>query len=242
MDYLQRIILQILLVLIILILFYIKSDEPQISEKTTISLNLVILLPVVHFTYLAILIFLINPNFNISYYVSIGVSTLIFLVIPIFYLFKHGWTWRDLGLIRNIQNRPIAIISITGYLIFGVLRYFLLAPVDFSALMLVIYFFTNAFFEELLYRGIFLSALEGHIVGNRLLLIQTLVFTTIHIPANLSIYFSNGDEIALILAFTFQFLHGLIFGLVYLKTRSVWISIILHYLSNWMGAWLFLIF
>jgi membrane protease YdiL (CAAX protease family) len=134
------------------------------------------------------------------------------------------------------------VVSIAAYLIFGVMRYFLIDPVEFSVFWLVVYFFTNAFYEELLYRGIFLSSLEDHITENRLLLIQTLVFTAIHIPANLGVYFTDGDLIAMILAFTFQFLHGMIYGFVYLRTRSLWISVVLHYLTNWMGAWLFLIF
>ncbi|MFX1477160.1 MAG: type II CAAX prenyl endopeptidase Rce1 family protein [Promethearchaeota archaeon] len=33
-----------------------------------------------------------------------------------------------------------------------------------------------------------------------------------------------------------QLLMGISFGLIYLKTRNLWVSVICHYLGNWLRA------
>jgi membrane protease YdiL (CAAX protease family) len=99
---------------------------------------------------------------------------------------------------------------------------------------LLLLFYSNAFLEEITFRGFIQTKLEQAVAQKKALIYQAILFMLIHIPANIMRFNLDGNIARFFWNFAFQFVHGLIFGLVFLKTRNIWASVICHYLNNWM--------
>ncbi|MFX1507565.1 MAG: CPBP family intramembrane glutamic endopeptidase [Promethearchaeota archaeon] len=56
-----------------------------------------------------------------------------------------------------------------------------------------------------------------------------------HIRSNIYQFLQYSDFWNFIIYFLFQTVHGFVHGFLYCKTRSIYPSIIVHYLTNWMG-------
>jgi membrane protease YdiL (CAAX protease family) len=83
--------------------------------------------------------------------------------------------------------------------------------------------------EETVFRGYLLTGLNTVWGKWRALLVMTIVFGLFHLPA----YAENGMQSAtLTLAIVLASLFGLLFGLVYLRTGSLWLPVSLHFTWN----------
>jgi membrane protease YdiL (CAAX protease family) len=72
--------------------------------------------------------------------------------------------------------------------------------------------------EELVFRGLMISSLEGAMKKPIAVLITAILFSVVHLPS--------------LIALGYTFLLGLILGFVYIKTKSLFPCIILHMLFN----------
>lgn len=204
-----------------------RSENPRKEYIEAVIYTLIVIL------YLAINIFVLY-GFSDSFYIALGFSTVIFLLIPLIYvLYRDHWTSKDLGISYKVKSRWVVIASIIIYTYFGFTN---TLTAEISWYLLLIYFYSNAFLEEFLFRGVIQSKLERAIGQKKAIIFQALLFMSIHIPVNSFHFFLDSDFIRLFSAFGFQLINGIIFGMIFLKTRNIWISVICHYLSNWFGA------
>ena len=203
-----------------------NSENPRKEIIEVVMYTLIVIL------YLTVDIFILS-RLN-DFFFILGFSTVIFLLIPLIYvLYRDHWTSKDLGISYKVKSRWVVIASIIIYTYFGFTN---TLTAEISWHLLLIYFYSNAFLEEFLFRGVIQSKLERAIGQKKAIIFQALLFISIHIPVNSFHFFLDGDFIRLFSAFGFQLINGIIFGMIFLKTRNIWISVICHYLSNWFGA------
>lgn len=204
-----------------------RSEKPRKETKETTIYTLVVII------YLTLDIFFFR-RFIHFLYIVLGFSSIIFLLIPFFYTrYRDHWTSKDLGVISKIKAPSIVIASVIFYTYFGYANT-LTAIIPWY--LLLIYFYSNAFFEEFLFRGVIQSKLERAIGQKRALIFQAFAFMAFHVPVNIFNYFLDGNLLRLFSAFGLQLINGAIYGLIFMKTRNLWISVICHYLNNWLGA------
>ncbi|MBY9014697.1 MAG: CPBP family intramembrane metalloprotease [Candidatus Lokiarchaeota archaeon] len=236
--------LAILLILILILLAkfigtyptpFPHSENPATEKKEVIILCFLMLI------YLSFFIYLLSPYFismfGDSYIIGVIFGTFINFLIPFIYVvYKNKWTSRDLGLNSKVRSWSVGIISISSYLLLGFYSFFRSEPIELYWYSLLLLLYSNAFLEEFLFRGIVQSKLERSVGQKRAIIYQGVLFMLIHIPANLIRFTIDGNLVRFFWSFGFQLLHGVIYGLVFLKTRSLWPAVICHYLTNWAGA------
>lgn len=87
------------------------------------------------------------------------------------------------------------------------------------------------FVEELVYRGFGLNMLSKFLSGAMANIVQSLFFAAVHIPAYFIHWYCNGifsltEMIAQVIT---AFIWGLVFGIVFRKSKSIWPSAIIHF-------------
>lgn len=200
--------------------------------------------------FLTVSIFVLNPFFTsigIDYFfISILLTTILFVIIPIIITkYDDNWPMHNLGFSlrsMNLDQKKLIIIAIVGYLGYGILRIIFLPPNYFYWWVIALMLYSNAFIEEFFNRSFIQSRLESLYGPKKALFWQTVLFTIIHIPSNIMRYQLNPDIGELIIYFLFQAIHGTIYGILFWKTRSIYPSILVHFLTNWMGPLFFLFF
>lgn len=222
----------------ILLLFLIKevgeypappphSEVPRKEYIETVIYTLIVI------SYSVVNIFFLDRLAD-SFCIELCFSTIIFLLIPLVYVRNRDhWTSKEFGIASKVKSRRIVIISIISYTYFG---FFNTLTFEISWFVLLIYFYSNAFLEEFLFRGIIQSKLERACGQNKAIIFQAFLFMLIHIPVNSSHFYLDSNYTRFFSAFALQLINGIIFGLIFLKTRNIWIPVICHYLNNWLGA------
>ena len=212
-----------------------RVENPRKEIKETIFLWMVGLIWIISYVFL--IGFFLSPFIGDTYFIGLIVGSIFGLFIPIlFVVYRIKWTLKDFGIINKVESWTIVICSVTGYLALGIYSFFRLEPIETSWLSLLLLFYSNAFLEEFFYRGIIQSKLERAIGQKRALFYQAILFTIVHFPANIARLIYGGNILFFIWNFGFQFLHGLNYGIIYMKSRNLFPSVICHYLTNWMGA------
>jgi len=183
--------------------------------------------------YFFLSIFILSPLVY-SFYIQLGISTIILLLIPLIYTrYRDNWTIKDYGINSKIRNWWVVFFSILIFLYKGCLN---TLTEDISWYLLIIFFYSNVFLEEFLFRGVIQSKLERALGQNKTIFYQGILFMLIHTPKYIFDLSVNGNYLWFILKFGLQLFNGIIFGLIYMKTRNIWISVICHYLNNWFGS------
>jgi membrane protease YdiL (CAAX protease family) len=83
-------------------------------------------------------------------------------------------------------------------------------------------------FEEVCFRGVFLTMLLRKYGQNRAIFYSALAFGAAHIFA----LFAGGNLVTIAAQVIWAFLFGLFYGYIFVKTGSLWPSMIIHWLSN----------
>ncbi|MFX0150635.1 MAG: lysostaphin resistance A-like protein [Candidatus Hodarchaeota archaeon] len=136
----------------------------------------------------------------------------------------------------NKNQQYIILIVFISYFGYGILRILFLEPLEeFWWFIILLMLYSNAFVEEFFGRAFIQLKLERIYGINHALIFQTIFFVLIHIPSNFYRYLQYPDFLSLIIFFLFQTVHGFVYGVLYWKTRSIYPSVIVHYLTNWMG-------
>lgn len=204
-----------------------SSENPR-KEKIEVGTFTLIAL-----FYFSLDLFIISPLVY-SFYIQLGISTIILLVIPLIYTrYRDNWTIKDYGITSKIRNWWVVFFSILICLYIGYLNTFI---EDISWYLLIIFIYSNVFLEEFLFRGVIQSKLERAIGQNKSVFYQGILFMLIHTPKYIFDLSVDGNYLWFILKFGLQLFNGIIFGLIYMKTRNIWISVICHYLNNWFGS------
>ena len=153
---------------------------------------------------------------------------------PIFFPLHKGW-WKDLLfgflLIAIVLSLFFLLEVRAGWLVLDGWNWQVL-PFDVFLRTVWVGLLVNvgvAIGEETVFRGYLLTGLNTVWGKWRALLVMTIIFGLFHLPA----YVENGmQSVTLTLAIVLASLFGLLFGLVYLRTRSLWLPVSLHFAWN----------
>lgn len=94
----------------------------------------------------------------------------------------------------------------------------------------------KCFSRRIFLQGIYPIEIRTRIWSKKALIYQGVIFTLVHIPAKTIQFSIDGNLILYLGSFCLVFLYGIIYGLIYMKTRNLWASVICHYLTNWAVA------
>lgn len=176
------------------------------------------------------------PSWLLSYIGNAMVSVVITLI-PVLILFLIlGYGFKEIGLKPKYMMLTGLLIGIS--IIWGLPFNIITAgPLHQLLIIYVVHIFINGLQEELFYRGFILPRLE-RLLKNPLaaLVITSIIFNTIHIPQQLY----NGDSIIRVILnpFSTVFPSGLLWGYLYLRTRSVVPGILWHTSFGILGIYL----
>jgi membrane protease YdiL (CAAX protease family) len=155
-----------------------------------------------------------------------------YVLIPVLYLkLVRKWTLRDFGFRKPVEgSRSIIIFSIALFALAGALPLVNSAFTPAPFIMIVFALVQPAFFEEFFFRGVIQGNLERFTGQNRAWIYGGLLFGIAHVLPN---YYVGGlDFFSGIILFITQVISGWIFGILYMKTRSLWPGIVAHFLTN----------
>ena len=62
------------------------------------------------------------------------------------------------------------------------------------------------------------------------------MFGLVHVVFDATMLLAIGGALVVIMAVLLQTLAGWLFGIVYMKTRSLWPGMVSHYLANWLPS------
>ena len=160
------------------------------------------------------------------------ITALPYILIPVLYLrLIKKWELKDFGFCKPVPNsRAVIIFTVIVFAISGTLP---LLNSDFTplpVLMLIFALWQPAFIEEFFFRGIIQGRLERVIGQNKAWIYGGILFGLVHVTTN---YFVVGfDLVSGIIQLIMQIIAGWIFGILYMKTRSLWPGMFAHFLTN----------
>jgi uncharacterized protein len=160
------------------------------------------------------------------------ITAIPYILIPVWYLkFLKGWMLQDFGFRKPIPNsRAIIIFAAILFTIAGALPLSSSGFTPLSVLMLIFALWQPAFIEEFFFRGIIQGKLERVVGQNKAWIYGGILFGLIHIPVN---YFvADMDLVSGIFQLIGQITGGWIFGILYMKTRSLWPGIFVHLITD----------
>ena len=152
-----------------------------------------------------------------------------YIVVPLlFVLLVNKWTAKDLGFSMP-SARSVTIFAIAVFAVIGIIPIFLgMEPIPVSDLLWALY--VTAFVEEFFFRAIIQGKLERALGQNKAWFYSGILFGLAHLTTN---SFVRGLDIvpgAFMLAN--QIITGWIFGIIYMKTRSLLPSFVAHYVTD----------
>jgi membrane protease YdiL (CAAX protease family) len=152
-----------------------------------------------------------------------------FIVGPLlFVLLVNKWTAKDLGFSMP-SARSVTIFAIAVFSFLGIIPIFLgQKPIPVSDLLWALY--VTAFVEEFFFRAIIQGKLERALGQNKAWFYGGILFGLAHVVTN---FFVRGlDIVPGIFELVAQIIAGWIFGIIYMKTRSLLPSFVAHYVQD----------
>jgi len=181
------------------------------------------------------------PDRTLRELVNVPLLSVPYLALPLFVaVWRSGWTAKDLGLVWRVQSRSVAVFAVafgvlsgsvpilTGQAVMG------FDPLPAGEFLLLVY--TNSFLEEFYHRGVIQSKLERALGQGRAVLRGGILFGLTHVAFDMSRLMATQGAPAVLLAVLLQSMAGWVFGIIYMKTRSLWPGIACHYSVNWLSA------
>jgi len=173
------------------------------------------------------------------------IAAIPYVLIPVLYLrLVRKWTVQDFGFRKPVPGSwAIIIFSVILFAFAGVLP--LLLNPDFTPMPVIMIIFAlvmPAFFEEFFFRGVIQGRLERVIGQNKAWIFSGILFGLAHVTTN---YFVQGfDLVSGIFQLLTQIIAGWIYGILYMKTRSLYPGMLAHFLTDArlasIIAWIFL--
>jgi len=170
----------------------------------------------------------------------------LYLLLPLFLVIKpFRWRFREAGLTIRTRSWDVTIFAIVFGLVSGSIPYSTgQSNISIQVLPLgelLVLFYSNAFLEEFSFRGVIQSLLERSLGQGKAILWGGIVFGLTRIGLDVSTLSEAGGVPAVLSALVLQMQAGWLFGIIFMKTRSLWPGILCHYLANWLSSLLVLI-
>jgi len=173
--------------------------------------------------------------------VVVPLCAVIYIALPSFTVVKsNNWTAEDLGLTLKCQSRSVAILAVLLGIVTGSIAFVSNQAVigidllPWGALLILI--FTNSFTEEFYHRGVIQSLLERAIGQKGAILWGGILFGLTHVVFDITKLMETKGILSIAFALLLQTMAGWLFGIIYMKTRTLWPGIVFHYLVNWLPS------
>jgi len=231
-----------------------RYPEPQpVSEHCRRDIFEALFLWGIALVFSALMVLVVTPAFESHGFdrtrrelILLPVLALIFVGLPTLLVTRiNGWTRHDFGLTFRTRSPSAAIFAVILGLVTGAVAFITNQAVigidrmPWDALVLLL--FTNSFTEEFYHRGVIQSLLERAAGQRSAILWGGILFGLVHVVFDFSQLFDRGGILAVCLAVLLQTMAGWLFGIIYMKTRTLWPGILLHYLVNWLPSLLVLL-
>lgn len=158
------------------------------------------------------------------------VASVPYIVVPVlFVLLVKKWTAKDLGFSMP-SARSVTIFAIAVFAFIGIIQFFISdrEPIPVSNLLFSLY--VTAFLEEFFFRAIIQGKLERALGQNKAWFYSGILFGLAHLTTNA---FVRGLDIGPgVFMLVGQIIVGWIFGIIYMKTRSLLPSFVAHYVTD----------
>lgn len=172
--------------------------------------------------------------------IDLLIITLPFLILPLYLSRKDGYTAADMGLTWKSRSTAVTIFALAFGIISGAVAFWTgetvvgVEALSVGALLLLI--FNNAFLEEFFYRGVIQNRLE-RLFGQRwAVLTGGLLFAMAHVLLDVQVFAVEGGVAAVLVPLLLQTFGGMLLGLIFVKTRTLWPGVACHYLVNWLPS------
>jgi membrane protease YdiL (CAAX protease family) len=177
---------------------------------------------------------LIEPRFGVVAITNLALIPF-WVLIPLFVVLRmNHWTAKDLGFSMP-RSRSVTIFSISVMALIGALTFFEPGFKPLPVWLVFMSLYQPAFTEEFFFRGVIQGKLERALGQNKAWFFSGILFGLMHASVNFfgQQWFRYGENLtsALILL-GIQTIFGWIFGIMYMKSRSLLPSFIAHYLID----------
>ena len=157
------------------------------------------------------------------------------ILIPLFVVLAlNKWTAKDLGFSMP-RSRSVTIFSIGVMALIGILGFLGPGFKPLPAWLVLMSLYQPAFTEEFFFRGVIQGKLERALGQNKAWFFSGILFGLMHTSVNFfgQQWYRNGENfINALILLGIQILLGWIFGIMYMKTRSLLPSYVAHYLVD----------
>ena len=133
------------------------------------------------------------------------------------------WFWILLPMITDAVRIVISELFLPQYVEFEAARAGAFVPIELSVSS-VLQFLVFALGEEIAWRAFFQRQLSNVWPVAPVLLISSLLFSIGHL--------STGNPVVVVFGVSFVFINSVLYGVVYHKTESAWISTVSHFAAN----------
>lgn len=218
-----------------------KSETPGREIHRVIALwGVALIIPVLRMFVLSPWLDEAVTNRTIRECIQVPLLSVPYLVLPLFIVLKMDrWTLRDLGLTWRTCSPGVAAFALGFGLASGAVAYVTnqvvvgIEVLSTGALVLLLY--NNAFLEEFYHRGVIQSMLERAAGQRNAILWGGVLFGTTHLVLDAT-ELAGAGVVFVFFAVLLQTMAGCFFGIVYMKTRTLWPGVACHYLANWLPS------
>ena len=155
-----------------------------------------------------------------------------YILVPVLYLgLEKKWTLRDFGFRLPVPNsNAVIVFGVILFSISGSLPLLDSNYVPIPTLMLLFALYQPAFIEEFFFRGVIQGNIERTLGQNKAWIYGGILFGLAHFVFNFVVTgLDLGSGIVLLIG---QITAGWIFGIIYMKTRSLWPGMFVHYITD----------
>jgi len=217
------------------------SERPGRDVQAALILwGVAVIVPVLMLVFITPALDRAVTNRTLNQLLQVPLRSIPYVLIPLFLLIRQrGWTTTDLGLSLKNKSRSVTFFAILVGLGTGAISYLTgrsnisIQVLGWGELLLLVY--NNSFLEEFYHRGVIQSLLERAVGQRTAILWGGVLFGLTHVVFDVSALMETGI-LAVLSAILLQTMAGWLFGIIYMKTRSLWPGIGCHYLANWLPS------
>jgi membrane protease YdiL (CAAX protease family) len=177
---------------------------------------------------------LIAPTFRVVSITNLALFPFWIAIPLLFVLLVNKWTAKSMGFSMP-RSRSVTIFSIAVMALIGILSFFEPGFEPLPVWLVLMSLYQPAFTEEFFFRGIIQGKLERALGQNKAWFFSGILFGLMHTSVNFfgqQWYRHGGNITNALLLLGIQTLFGWIFGIMYMKSRSLLPSFVAHYLVD----------
>jgi len=219
-----------------------RSVNPSKNIRSVLVLWVIaVIFPILMMVWISPLLDRIVTNRVINQLVQAPFRSILYLLLPIFLETRQrGWSSLDLGLSFKNKSWDVTIFAVVVGLASGSIAYFTgQSNISIQVLPLgelLLLFYNNAFLEEFYHRGVIQSLLERTVGQGKAVWCGGILFGLTHMAFDVFTLEERSGILVIFSALFLQTLAGWLFGIIYIKTRSLWPGIACHYCANWLPS------